>query len=357
MAGFCVAVLMFVGLLAASQAASCDGGEAGLAPSAEALADIPGNYLAAYVAAGAEYRLDWAILAAVGRIETDHGRSRLPGVTSGVNTYGCCGGPMQFFFKPFEGRLAAKETNSSTWGAMSVDGNDDGVKDVWDPSDAIPSAARYLKASGAPGDYRKAIFAYNRANWYVDQILAQADTYRSADNGRDGVSGALSLPADTSPAQTTAASSGCDDLAGLTGTGDGSFSIAPGANAPGRPLTESFTAFISRMATFYDGTLVLTTGTNHDRLTTSGNVSDHFSGNGGDFGMVLNGGTDDGPVGDRIAAAAFLAAGVPRDEAIQRGRAGGAQTVVTSKLSVQIIWKSDVGGNHHNHVHVGIQGL
>ena len=70
--------------------------------------------------------------------------------------------------------------------------------------------------------------------------------------------------------------------------------------------------------------------------------------------MVANGGTDDGPVGDAIAASAFLAAGLPRDVAISRARAGGAQTIVSNGLRIQIIWKSDVGGNHHNHVHVGI---
>ena len=68
----------------------------------------------------------------------------------------------------------------------------------------------------------------------------------------------------------------------------------------------------------------------------------------------LNHGTDDGPVGDAIAASAFLAAGLPRDVAISRARAGGAQTIVSNGLRIQIIWKSDVGGNHHNHVHVGV---
>ena len=48
------------------------------------------------------------------------------------------------------------------------------------PADAIPAAARYLRASGAPGDYRRAIFAYNHADWYVNDVLAQADAYRGA---------------------------------------------------------------------------------------------------------------------------------------------------------------------------------
>jgi hypothetical protein len=72
--------------------------------------------------------------------------------------------------------------------------------------------------------------------------------------------------------------------------------------------------------------------------------------------MALNHGTDDGPVGDRIAAAAFLAAGLPRDTAFALARAGGSQTIVSDGLRIQVIWKIDTRelGDHHDHVHVGI---
>jgi murein DD-endopeptidase MepM/ murein hydrolase activator NlpD len=67
----------------------------------------------------------------------------------------------------------------ATWAAYGVDGNRDGRRDVMDPEDAIPGAARYLKASGAPGDWRGALFAYNHADWYVQQVLDQAERYRA----------------------------------------------------------------------------------------------------------------------------------------------------------------------------------
>jgi len=150
-----------------------------------------------------------------------------------------------------------------------------------------------------------------------------------------------------------APSASCDDLGGLaTGDGNSEFSVAPGANRPGVPITKDLRDYIARIASFYDGELVLTTGTHHDQYTRNGNVSDHWDGNGGDFGMVLNGGTNDGPVGDRIAAAAFLAAGLPRAEAIRRARAGGLQVVYTDNFRVQVIWKYD---DHHDHVHVGVK--
>ncbi len=82
---------------------------------------------------------------------------------------------------------------------------------------------------------------------------------------------------------------------------------------------------------------------------------DHDAGNGVDFGMVAGGDTDDGPVDAAIAAAAFMAAGVPRNAAVARGRDGGAITIVSNGLCIQIVWKVDGDvGNHHDHVHVGL---
>src|SRR4051794_11605908 len=85
-------------------------------PSALALRDIPPAYLSAYEAAGAHYGLGWEYLAAIGEIETDHGRSTAAGVRSGVNAAGCCAGPMQFSIVG----------SPSTWDRYRVDDNRDG---------------------------------------------------------------------------------------------------------------------------------------------------------------------------------------------------------------------------------------
>ena len=61
-----------------------------------------------------------------------------------------------------------------TWSAYGVDANKDGKKDPFNPVDAIFAAANYLNASGGEKDLRKAIFAYNHANWYVDSVLLRA---------------------------------------------------------------------------------------------------------------------------------------------------------------------------------------
>lgn len=144
-------------------------------PSPEALSDIPADYLEWYRAAGEEYGLDWTYIAGIGSVETDHGRYNPSGggcIEGPPTAYGTAKGPMQFI--------------DSTWASVGVDGDGDGVKDPCNPADAIPAAANYLRQSGAPGDMYGAIFAYNHADWYVQDVMAQADKYRAADQEAGG---------------------------------------------------------------------------------------------------------------------------------------------------------------------------
>lgn len=114
---------------------------------------IPPFLLPIYQAAGIEYGIRWEILAAINEIETDYGRNL------NVSSAGAVGW-MQFM--------------PATWKQYGVDANRDGKKDPYNPVDAIFAAARYLKAAGADQDIRKAIFAYNHADWYVDSVLMRA---------------------------------------------------------------------------------------------------------------------------------------------------------------------------------------
>jgi hypothetical protein len=136
-------------------------------PSGQALADIPPELLAVYRQAARETcGMRWSVLAAFGKVETDHARSTLPGVHGGENLAGA-GGPMQFL--------------QPTWDAYGVDGDGDGDRDRYDPVDAIWGAANYLCANGAgAGRERDAIWNYNHADWYVDQVLEIAAGYEAA---------------------------------------------------------------------------------------------------------------------------------------------------------------------------------
>ncbi len=65
----------------------------------------------------------------------------------------------------------------STWEMYGVDANGDGVRDPYNPEDAIFAAARYLSAAGMPADTYSAIYSYNHADWYVEEVLANAACY------------------------------------------------------------------------------------------------------------------------------------------------------------------------------------
>ncbi len=131
-------------------------------PSQAAVADIPTKYLRLYRQAGARYRIPWPVLAAIGKVESDHGRVRLPGVRSGSNWAGACG-PMQIGCVP-----GSKAGNS--WVRY-------GRGRPHDPANAIPAAARYLVDHGARRTLDRALFAYNHSWTYVAKVKALARRY------------------------------------------------------------------------------------------------------------------------------------------------------------------------------------
>jgi membrane-bound lytic murein transglycosylase B len=131
-------------------------------PSSAATADIPAGYLRLYRQAGARYRIPWPVLAAIGKVESNHGRTRLPGVRSGSNWAGACG-PMQIGCVP-----GSKASNS--WARY-------GHGHPHDPAQAIPAAARYLVDHGARRDLDRALFAYNHSRSYVAKVKALARRY------------------------------------------------------------------------------------------------------------------------------------------------------------------------------------
>src|SRR3954449_12730376 len=142
-------------------------------------ADIPSRYLTIYKAAGAQYGVDWRVLAAIGKNESDHGRSTAPGVTSGRNFADCCSGPMQ---------MCTVKACSNVWQYYAIDGDGDGVASVYDPDDAIYAAAalvRDLKAIVGT-DPKLLLAAYNAGPGNVkkyDGVPPFAETKAYVANG------------------------------------------------------------------------------------------------------------------------------------------------------------------------------
>jgi soluble lytic murein transglycosylase-like protein len=98
--------------------------------------DIPRAYLRLYRATGRRLGVDWRVLAAIGKIESDHGRSTAAGVASGLNFASCCSGPMQICTVASCGRV---------WQHYAVDADGDGTASVYDPPDAIAATARIVR--------------------------------------------------------------------------------------------------------------------------------------------------------------------------------------------------------------------
>jgi hypothetical protein len=144
-------------------------------PSAVARTDIPAGYLTLYRrATGRCPGLSWSVLAAVGKVESDHGRSPLPGVRSGWNAAGAAG-PMQF------GVGVGRAGNA--WARYGADFDHDGRVSVYDPGDAIPAAADYLCAAGALRRLDRALYAYNHSWSYVAKVKDLAARYRARGGG------------------------------------------------------------------------------------------------------------------------------------------------------------------------------
>jgi hypothetical protein len=130
---------------------------------------VPATLVPIYQNAAAAYGLGPqgpSVLAAINGIETAFGTNL------NVSSAGAVGW-MQFM--------------PETWAGYGVDANGDGVADPYDPEDAIFAAANYLQASGAPADWYNAVFAYNHADWYVAEVLANAQCYGQLNGAAAGL--------------------------------------------------------------------------------------------------------------------------------------------------------------------------
>jgi hypothetical protein len=137
---------------------------------------VPSKLIPIYQGASAKYRLDPkgpSILAAINWNESSFG-TNMATSSAGAN------GWMAFL--------------PESWDAFGVDANDDGAKDPYDPWDAIFAAARLLRYLGAPGNWHDAIFGYNHAEWYVEDVLADAEKWSAIGSIEASASCAVAAP-------------------------------------------------------------------------------------------------------------------------------------------------------------------
>lgn len=201
-----------------------------LKPSDTAQGDIPPELLAVYAAAAAAQcpGLPWPVLAAIGAVESGHqpaavgppldgsaGVAAVPATPQGTAWHGDpmwerAVGMMQFLPATFQAYGVATQGRHA---------------DPFDPIDAAHSAAAYLCANGAddPSRLREALFAYNRADWYVEKVLAQAADYSAIVPAQAAAAGAVepdyvsvALAQLGKPYRWGAAGPGAFDCSGLT---------------------------------------------------------------------------------------------------------------------------------------------
>ena len=149
-AGLGLAVMLALAFAVSSLTSFLSGSALGAMPTTAALADIPPEQLPVMQTAAVTCGLPWSVLAAIAKVESDFGRNMATS-SAGAIGYG------QFL--------------PSSWAAYGRGG------DPYDFRGALPAMARYLCDHGAPKDLHAAIFAYNHANWYVDEVLTIAARY------------------------------------------------------------------------------------------------------------------------------------------------------------------------------------
>ncbi|ARK29642.1 C40 family peptidase [Halalkalibacter krulwichiae] len=150
--------------------------------------EIPAEFIPIYQAAEQEYGVPWNLLAAIHRVETvfstldpmqspvgAEGHTQfMPCTWVGWNHPSCSG----LGAGNIPDHVKTDPAMIEKYGGYGVDASGNGMADPWDLEDAIFSAANYLAANGAAtGDFEGAVFAYNRASWYVDDVLSYADRY------------------------------------------------------------------------------------------------------------------------------------------------------------------------------------
>ncbi|WP_338672645.1 bifunctional lytic transglycosylase/C40 family peptidase [Streptomyces sp. SCSIO 30461] len=163
--------LLAVFIVAALLGGLSSAGGTAAPPSRYARTDIPARMLALYQRAAPQCPgLSWTVLAAIGKVETNHARH--PTMVSSAGAVG----PMQFL--------------PSTFKAYAYPVPPGGKKPPtpWDPVDAVYAAARLLCANGAKNgrNLRRAIWHYNHDDAYVNQVLRISDGYAAATHAPAG---------------------------------------------------------------------------------------------------------------------------------------------------------------------------
>ena len=178
-------------------------------PGTASAAGIPSAALAAYQraatvinAADAACKIDWPLIAAIGRVESNHGRANDNRLSAeGVSTPGIYGVPLNGKGNvsqitdtdggqydgdtSYDRAVGPMQFIPSTWAMVGVDADGDGKRNPQDINDAALASAVYLCSGNddlsTDQGARAAVFRYNHSQSYVTTVLGVAEAYRSGD--------------------------------------------------------------------------------------------------------------------------------------------------------------------------------
>lgn len=178
-------------------------------------------------------------------------------------------------------------------------------------------------------------------DWSMDKLLA----YKSQINSLSDVP-ARQVTGDLVVNRSQGADVRIPTRGGSGGRSRGRIIVSPNANRPGVGLTHELRQAVQHLAGFAGHPITIGTGTNHNRLTVDGNVSDHWDGHAADIPMA-------GAALTKLGRQALVAFGMPRKQALRTR--GGLFNLTYRGHRVQIIFNTNQGGNHYNHLHLGFR--
>jgi hypothetical protein len=271
---------------------------------------VPLYYMQAFEQAASQYDLGergvWT-LAAVARLESNFGRSMAPGQL-------LRSGPLGL--------------DRDEWNRFEIDGDGDGRIEHVSVEDSAATLAREIWSRGS---LRAGLFLHNQAEWYVQQVLEQADRIAGhCDTGTTDLS--VSLPE---------ASSASINWANLTLSN--SLELRDLKTGALDPRIMGLLGMITQTHKI----TITALRSDHSEFTTSGNVSNHF------FGRAMDVGAVDGvPCTDVVPTAPC-------------GQLGESLAQLVGPMHpTELIYCFDLDGpgpafalpDHCDHVHVGFDG-
>ena len=309
-------LLVFVG---ARPAEAGGGVSINCSASPQGQTQIPGRFMPIYQEAAARFKLGdrgvW-VLASIHSVETGFGDGRA------VSSAGALG-PMQFMpgtwapGAPVENNRIVVPPTTRPGQGYATDGDGDGRADTNNVYDAIHAAARYLQASGAPGKWYDAIFAYNHADWYVEKVLAGADLFQGT--------------CTVAPTGSAPVSIGDLDYNDTSGEWGGAMKFAKALADLGR--RHGCTPVSEKRDTVY---------------TASGGVSDHWVGSTDAYAVDIASCSLEYPGGPLDQTAREIAA------VLRMPSHTGVHNITHGRYRFQLLWQTMAGGNHYDHVHIGV---